>query len=91
MVTMGRKLIGFSLIIVIIIGGIFVWLNRDKYFMSEIVVTYPDGCIEKFIGTELVTSICDEGRRLEEEQSKSRSPFAFNIGDINWTSNKSED
>ena len=88
MVTINRKLIGFALIVIIIIGGIFVWLNKDKYFKSEIIVTYPDGCIEKFINTELITPICKEGRILEEKDNRpGMMPFMYNI---NWTNNKSE-
>ena len=74
-------------------------MNRDILFMNEVHITYPDGCIEKYVNTEMVTSECTEGRRLLDEQNKPTPPglkFPVNINinetyaNSNYTSNASK-
>lgn len=65
-----RNLVGGLLILFIIIMTIIVVMNKDKLFQSNVTIEYPDGCIEKYEGTELVTPECTQGRILLEENGE---------------------
>jgi len=86
-----RKLIASVCIASIIVMSVFIWLNKDEYFKSEVTVTYPDGCIERYVNAELVTPICEEGRRLTDRPEPEFNPVIFpDYGGSNWTNNKSK-
>jgi len=68
--------------IVILITGGYVFINKDRLFLFKVEISYPDGCIEEFHGTELITDECTDGRRIVEEQENG----TFNEG--NFNSNK---
>ena len=73
-----KYLIASALILFIIVMGITVYINRDTIFLHKIEIKYPDGCIEILHNGELVTPICEEGRRLDEE-NKQRGIPKWNI------------
>lgn len=60
--------IGVVCITVIIVMTILIVINHEKWFMSTVNIKYPDGCIEVFKNSKLVTDKCIEGRKLIEEQ-----------------------
>lgn len=62
-----KTIFGLGLIAIIIIGGIFVYQNRDEYFKQIIVITYPDRCQEEYVNGELVSPICEKGRIIEQQ------------------------
>lgn len=63
-ITKTRIIIGIGLIILIIIMGTMIILNKDKWFRQEINLTYPDGCKETYINGKLTTPECIEGRLM---------------------------
>jgi len=67
LIKKNRKWIALGLLAIIIIMGIFVYNNRDDLFNNRVTITYPDGCVETFENTILVSDLCTEGR-LQEEQ-----------------------
>lgn len=64
-----KKIIAGCLIGFIIIASILVYIYRDAIFLHKMSVTYPDGCVEKFENGKLITSECNEGRILIEQQN----------------------
>ena len=54
-----RTIIGIFLTIIIIAGIVFVYINKDEYFTNEVLITYGDGCVEKYIDAVLVGNKCD--------------------------------
>ncbi len=52
--------IGIALIIIIIIMSVVVYNNKDKYFINEVIVKYPTGCVEKYVDTKLITDPCEK-------------------------------
>lgn len=75
-----KKITGVSIIVFLLLFSTFVWINKDSIFRSEVVMTYADGCVERYINTELITPICEEGRRLEEGQRL----LDFGIPELKW-------
>jgi len=65
-----RKIIALILIIFILISGTYIFINKDIIFLNKVIITYPDGCIEKFENGEIITPECIEGRMLMEQQNK---------------------
>jgi hypothetical protein len=65
---MKKKIImGIFLGIIMIISITLLFLYKDTMFENRVELKYADGCIEKYINAELVTPICELGRRLESE------------------------
>ena len=60
--------VGF-LLLMIVAMSIVIFINKDTWFRNEAEIKYSDGCVESYLNTELVTPICEEGRRLEEERN----------------------
>jgi len=84
-----RNVIGFILTLILIGTIAYAVTNRDTIFKNEVVVEYPDGCIEKFVNGNLVTEECTEGRILYEESINGPSHnLPFDSGDIKWIQEK---
>lgn len=62
----GRYVIGFGLIAIIIVGSIFIYINKEEYFKQEIIISYQDGCKEIYINGQITTDECDIGRQIEQ-------------------------
>ena len=63
-----KKIIGIGLILAIVIMAVITVRNKDTLFKQVIEVRFPDGCVEKYINGELVTSVCEEGRQMELDE-----------------------
>lgn len=63
-----KKVVAAILTIVILACVVLLAMYSDKAFNHTIVITYPDGCSETYIRGELNSSICTEGRLLEENK-----------------------
>jgi len=75
-----RYIVGIFLVLIIICLGIYSYIHKDELFKQEIVLSFPDGCKEKYINGELQGSRCEEGRRLaEEEENPKWEPMNINI------------
>ena len=61
-----KKIVAAILVIVILTCAVLLAMYRDKAFNHTITITYPDGCSETYIRGELNSSICVEGRLIEE-------------------------
>ena len=59
----------FLIVLILVIIGMCVvtFRNKDSWFVTKTKITYPDGCVEQYKGTELLTSECTEGRKIVEE------------------------
>jgi len=44
--------------IVLIVSAIFIFVKKDEIFRNEVLVTYEDGCVEKYVNAKLVTPAC---------------------------------
>ena len=65
------KILKASVFIFIIIGAIiFLYINKDTVFKETKIILYPDKCEEKYIGGELVTDVCVQGRLLDEMKER---------------------
>jgi len=69
-------------IIMVIVGG-YIFINKDNIFMSRVETLYPDGCIEVYEDTVLVTGVCDNGRRMIENKSYQIGRYE-NIPKLEW-------
>ena len=61
-----KKIVAAILVIVILACAVLLAMYHDKAFNHTITITYPDGCSETYIRGELNSSICTEGRLIEE-------------------------
>ena len=61
-----KKIVAAILVIVILACAVLLAMYRDKAFNHTIIITYPDGCTETYIRGELNSSICAEGRLIED-------------------------
>ena len=52
--------------------SVFVYKNKDSWFMTKTTIEYPDGCIEEFVNKELVDEECTRGRELAELQAQGK-------------------
>ena len=63
-----RNILAGILVIFILGTAIFAYLNKDSLFKNEVEIVYPDGCIETYVNTVMVTEECTNGRDLAKEQ-----------------------
>jgi len=76
-----KILVCFCLVLLIFVIGFFTYINREKFFMNVVKITYPDECVEEYKNGELVSDICEEGRKLADEFDKREENF---LPDIKW-------
>jgi hypothetical protein len=69
------------LLLVIVVTGVATYLNKDTLFRNEVVITYPDRCVEVFVNRELTTPECTEGRKMLEEQENKYSDKGVSLLD----------
>jgi len=75
MLAKHKYLLASALLLIIIIMGIIVYINRDTIFLHRIVIEYGDGCKETIDNGVLMTPECTEGRRLEAEYNGRKSNY----------------
>ncbi len=78
-----RMIVGVILAILMLAMIGYVIVNREFIFNNEVVITYPDRCVEKFINGEIVTPECTAGRNLMERQGNGehiKVPSLINTG-----------
>ena len=67
-----------SILVLAIVGVcIIAYMNKDTLFTNNVELEYPDGCIEEYVDTILVTDVCEEGRRIMEEQENNVQDFVL--------------
>lgn len=76
-----RIILGISLGALIIIMSVILFIFKGSIFTQEIMIEYPDGCIEKYINGELVSDMCYGGRIVLEEEEEEIVPV---VGEIQW-------
>jgi hypothetical protein len=79
---MNRKLITLILLIIILAGCIYIFINRKTVFSQVTTITYRDGCVEKFRDGVAMTKLCTNSRMQQEiynQQQASKYNFSFNI------------
>ena len=69
-----RMFTGIMLTIIIVACSIYAYVERDTLFRTEVNVTYPDGCVETFVNSELVSDECIVGRAMVENNQKMQVP-----------------
>ena len=60
--------IGIILSLIMIIGIIYVVKHKDEIFNPRIKYQYPDGCVEVYLNTELITPECEYGKTINTSQ-----------------------
>ena len=76
-----RYLLLLFLILVIAGTCVYTYKNKDTLFITFTEIEYPEGCIEKYKGTELVTPECTEGRIILEKAKQG----LYNSADRDYT------
>lgn len=73
-----RIIIGIILCIIIIVMGIYTYVNREKFFQNRATIQYPNGCVEVYINNELTGEECITGRQMVEDahQNPIRSNYS---------------
>ena len=66
--TNKRIWLGILLVTVIIAMAIYLALNWKSAFSKTKIITYPDGCKERYINNNLMTPECTKGRLLAQQQ-----------------------
>jgi hypothetical protein len=83
-----RLIITVVLSLIIISCVAILYHYKDVAFMSNVNLTYPDGCVERYINGELVSQECTEGRRIAEQQEVLKSSANANTN-LPWLINGS--
>ena len=63
-----RTLLGIALIIVIISMVAYLFIVGKSAFSKTMIITYPDGCKEKYVNSNLTTPECTNGRIIARQQ-----------------------
>lgn len=54
-----RTMIGIGLTILILVGIVFVYNNKEEFFKNEATIVYPDGCVETYLNMVLTSEKCN--------------------------------
>jgi len=73
-----RTLIGIGLVMIIIVGLVVGYINRDVLLTNQAVITYPDGCVEIYKNAVLTSPKCDTGN-ISVDIDKFYEPQAVNF------------
>ena len=79
------------MIILFVVGMML--FAKDIVFKNEVVIEYPDGCIETYVNTMPTSPMCVEGRKIAEDQLTKGANANSNTlwtGDESWTTKKNE-
>lgn len=74
-----RIIIGIALSLIMIVVIIFAIANKDTLFTNEVVIEYPDGCVEKYVMNKLVTEKCEDKNWTEYNKYDDSDGFNFNL------------
>jgi len=55
-----RKIIAAILLLIIISGMVYIFINKDSLFENRVTIYYKDGCVEKWVNKKLTTPKCNE-------------------------------
>ena len=80
-----KRAIGFGFILIMIMSIVFIINNKDEYFKSVVKMSYPDGCIETFVNSELSSPECTVGRFMLEEQVEKDKMIRGTLLTVNTT------
>lgn len=65
-----------------LLAVIYIILYHETAFQNIIEVTYPDGCIEKYINTVLSSPNCTFGRMMVETSQKKWPEMNFSLKNL---------
>jgi hypothetical protein len=63
-----RIIIGIALFAIIIVIGVYMYLNKEGVFAKYDTLYYPDGCKETFKNGVATSKLCTRGRILNQEE-----------------------
>ena len=81
-----RKILSVFLLMFITTMFSLAIINHEDWFTPRMEIVYPDQCIEKYKGHELLTPICENGRMLNKTFYEKRYPqWQYNLTIPNLT------
>jgi len=73
-----KRLIVISLMfVIIIVFSVVIIINNETLFKRETTIRYNNGCVEKYINTQLITPKCDYNNRSRETYNGQKTKINY--------------